>query len=142
MRIIMTILWIAVAVGPIAADFNDTHLFNSDWPPHSRLHMMTVFTSAVSLAVFGLWLVWGPTVSRLHNLRLSGVLGALYTIGLLVACLTMPMYGGSLYWVDTQPRAASLSDENLIVFIVTSTIFIGLTAWLYRASWTARNSKS
>ena len=132
MRIIMTILWIAIAVGPIANDFNATHLFNPDWTPHARLHMMTVFTSAVALSLFGFWLVWGPAVSRLHNLRLSGVLGFLYTLSLVVACVTMPMYGGSLYWTDTQPRAASLSDENLVVFLVTTVIFAVLTAWSYR----------
>ena len=106
MQVFMSLLWILVAWGPINADFNDTHLFNPDWPPHARLHMMTVFTSAVALAIFGLYLVWGKTHSRLERLRLSALLGFLYVLGLIVAAMTMPLYGGSLYWADTTGRAA------------------------------------
>jgi hypothetical protein len=134
MRIFMTILWISVAVGPIAADFNPTHLFNPDWPPHARFHMMTVFTSAVAIALFGLYLCWGPAKSRLANLRAGAVLGTLYTVSLLVATFTMPMYGGSLYWRDTELRPVSIADENLIVFACTTIVFIILLIVLFRQS--------
>ena len=133
MRLFMTALWISVAWGPIAADFNATHLFNPDWLPHAKLHMMTVFTTSVALGIFGLYLVWGRTQSRPERLRLSAVLGLVYVIGLIVASLTMPMYGGSLYWTDTEPSPAKLSDENLIVFLVTGAVFLMLTIVLYGA---------
>jgi hypothetical protein len=132
MRTFMTILWISVAVGPIAADFNSTHLFNPDWPPHAKLHMMTVFSSAVALGLFGLYLCWAPAKSRLDSLRLSALLGTLYTTGLIVATLTMPFYGGSLYWKDLEPRAADVGDENLIVFLCTAAVFTLLLIVLYR----------
>ena len=120
-------------VGPIAADFNATHLFNPDWLPHARLHVMRVFTTSVALGIFGLYLVWGRTQSRPERLRLSAVLGLVYVIGLIVASLTMPMYGGSLYWTDTVPSPAKLSDQNLIVFLVTGAVFLVLTIVLYAA---------
>jgi hypothetical protein len=131
MQLFMSLLWIMVAWGPINADFNNTHLFNPDWPPHARLHMMTVFTTAVAVAVFGLYLVWGQTFSRLERLRLSAVLGCIYVLGLIVASLTMPSYGGSLYWEDSQPRAASLNDANLVVFLVTGVVFLLLAVLLF-----------
>lgn len=133
MRLFMTVLWVAVAWGPIGADFNDTHIFNPDWVPHAKLHMMTVFTTSVALGIFGLYLVWGKTHSRPERLRLSAVLGLVYVIGLIVASLTMPMYGGSLYWFDTEPSPAKLSDENLIVFLVTGAVFLVLTILIYSA---------
>ena len=132
MRTFMTVLWIWVAVGPIVADFDVTHLFNPDWAPHAKLHMMTVFTTAVALGLFGLYLCWGPAKSRLDSLRLSALLGTLYTFGLIVATITMPLYGGSLYWIDHEPRAAQLGDENLIIFLCTATIFTILLVVLYR----------
>jgi hypothetical protein len=133
MRLFMTALWILAAWGPIGADFNDTHLFNPDWMPHAKLHMMTVFTTSVALGIFGLYLVWGQTHSRPERLRLSAVPGLVYVIGLIVAAMTMPMYGGSLYWFDTEPSAAKLGDENLIVFLVTGAVFLTLTIVLYGA---------
>jgi polyferredoxin len=73
------------------------------------------------------------TQSRPERLRLSAVLGLVYVIGLIVASLTMPMYGGSLYWTDTEPIPARLSDENLIVFLVTGAVFLVLMIVLYGA---------
>ena len=127
----MSLLWLMVAWGPINADFNDTHLFHPDWLPHARLHMMTVFTTAVALALFGLYLVWGPTASRRERLQLSAVVGLLYVLGLIVASLTMPWYGGSLVWDDATPRAASLEDANLVVFLGTGAVFLLLTIVLH-----------
>ena len=131
MRVFLTVLWISLAVGPIANDFNATHLFNPDWSPHARLHMMTVFTSAVAIALYGLYATWGPTLSRLQSLRQSTLLGLLYVFSLCVAAISMPMYGGSMYWDDVEPRAATLADENFIVFIVTTIVFAVVVAVLF-----------
>lgn len=131
MRVLLTVLWISVAVGPIANDFNATHLFNPDWPPHARLHMMTVFTSAVAIALYGLFATWGPTLSRLQSLRQSTLLGLLYVFGLCVAATSIPLYGGSMYSDDVEPRAATLADENYIVFISITIVFAVAAAILF-----------
>ena len=120
----MSLLWVGVAVGPIANDYNATHLFNPDWP---RLHMMTVFTSAVALAIYGLYLCWGPAISRLQSVRLSAILGLLYTASLVVAVLLIPTYGGSMVWDDTATRPPSLESENFVVFISVMAAFLVLT---------------
>jgi hypothetical protein len=131
MQLIMSVLWVMVAWGPIWYDFNDTHLFNPDWSPHARFHMMMVFSDVVALAVFGLYLVWGKTCSRLERLRLSAVAGFLYVLGVAIAARTMPMYGGSMHWDDTAPRAATLADGNYVVFLVTCAVFLLLLVLLY-----------
>ena len=96
--------------------------------------MMTVFTSAVTIALYGLFRCRGPIWSRLDSLRPGALLGSLYTAGPLVATLAMPAYGGSLYWQDNQMRAATLGYENLIVFSCTTIIFTILLVMLYRRS--------
>jgi hypothetical protein len=131
MQFFMTLLWIMIAWGPIANDFNETHLFNPGWPPHAKLHMMTMITSGVSLAVFGLYIVWGKTASRLERLRLSAVAGFLYMLALIIASMTMPMYGGSMSSEDTAARAATLADVNYVVFLVTGLVFLVLTVMLH-----------
>jgi hypothetical protein len=131
LRAFMTLLWISVAVGPIAADFNATHLFNPGWSPHARFHMMTVFSSAVALALFGLYLCWGPTASRHYSLKISALLGFLYTLSLLIATIGMPFYGGSLYWRDFSPRPPVISDPNLVVFLCVTAIFAILLFMLW-----------
>jgi hypothetical protein len=61
----------------------------------------------------------------------QSVAGLLYVAGLIVASVTMPMYGGSMYWEDTLPRAATFADENFVVFVATGGVFLVLTFMLY-----------
>lgn len=122
-RVLMSFLWVSVSAGLLINDFNATHLLNPVWPPHARLHMMTLFTSTVALSLFGLYLCWGPTNSRAQNMKLCAVAGTLYMYGLVIAALTMPYYGGSMEWTDTSPRPASFDNENFVVFLWVAAIF-------------------
>ena len=123
MRLVMTALWIMIAAGGLVNDFNASHLFNPGWPPHARLHMMSMLTSGVALALFGLYLCWGPAASRLQSIKLSALLGFLFTLGLVVACLTIPMYGGSMDPTDIEMRPATFANENFLVFVNTTCVF-------------------
>jgi len=131
MQLLMSALWLSVSAGLFINDFNATHLFNPDWPPHARLHMMMLFCTTGAFTLLGLYLCWGPTGSRLQNLKLSAVAGTLYMYGTVTAALTMPYYGGSMEWTDTSARAASLANENFVVFIYVTAIFTALTIFMH-----------
>ena len=131
MRLFMTLLWLSVSAGLFINDFNATHLFNPDWPPHARLHMMMLFMTTGAFTLLGLFLCWGPAESRLQSLRLSAIAGALYMYGTLIAALTMPNYGGSMEWTDTAPRVATLANENFVVFIYVTAIFSVLLIFMH-----------
>jgi hypothetical protein len=131
MRIFMTLLWLSVSAGLFINDFNATHLFNPDWPPHARLHMMMLFMTTGAFTLLGLYLCWGPAESRLQSLRLSAIAGTLYMYGTVIAALTMPNYGGSMEWTDIAPRTASLANENFVVFIYVTAIFTALLIFMH-----------
>jgi hypothetical protein len=47
-RKVLNVVAGATAVGGFAADWNRTHLFNPNWPPHARFHdAMTIATGAL-----------------------------------------------------------------------------------------------
>jgi len=131
MQLLMSLLWISISAGLFINDFNDTHLMNPGWPPHARLHMMMLFTTTAVLTLIGLYLTWGPTPSRLHNLRLASVAGTLYMVGTCVAAVTMPYYGGSMEYTDSVPHAAGLDNQNFVVFLYMTVIFIALTVFIH-----------
>jgi len=131
MQLVMSALWISVSAGLFINDFNSTHLFNPDWPPHARLHMMMLFMTTGAFTLLGLYLCWGPADSRLQSLKLSAIAGSLYMYGTVAAALTMPYYGGSMEWTDTVSRGASLNNENFIVFIYVTAIFTLLCVFMH-----------
>ncbi len=53
-RRILNFVAAATAVGGFAADYNRTHLFNPNWPPHARFHDAQTITLGALLGGAGL----------------------------------------------------------------------------------------
>jgi len=45
-------------IGAYAADWNETHIYNRNWPPHAKFHNAQTMAMAVVLAVASLYFVW------------------------------------------------------------------------------------
>ncbi len=67
------------AVGAVAADWNETHVFNPTWPPHAKLfHNAQTITLAVEMAAVSLWELWGLGPANRSRLRRATLCGGLF----------------------------------------------------------------
>jgi sulfite exporter TauE/SafE len=57
-RVILTLALIGTIVGPVMADWNESHVFNERWPSHARFHGVVSIGMAVLMSLFGLWQLW------------------------------------------------------------------------------------
>jgi hypothetical protein len=57
-RNLLTLANVITAVAPLAADWNDSHIFNERWPAHARFHGVTALTMTTTLASANIWSVW------------------------------------------------------------------------------------
>lgn len=55
---LLTLANVITAVGPLSADWNDSHIFNERWPGHARFHGVTALTMTVTLSSANIWSVW------------------------------------------------------------------------------------
>jgi hypothetical protein len=55
---LLTLANVITAVAPVAADWNDSHIFNKRWPGHARFHGVTALAMAVTLSSANIWSVW------------------------------------------------------------------------------------
>jgi hypothetical protein len=61
-RGLLTLANVITVAAPIAADWNDSHIFNQSWPGHARFHGVTAVAMASSLSAVNIWSLWsGPT---------------------------------------------------------------------------------
>ena len=67
-KLLLTFTIVSVAMGPLTADLNNTHIFNPDWPPHARFHNAVGLFSSIGFALLGLWLLWKKTTEFRTNL--------------------------------------------------------------------------
>ena len=57
-RVLLSVLVTISTLVSIAADWNSSHVFNPDWPPHARFHDIMLLTLLVGLLPLLLWLLW------------------------------------------------------------------------------------
>jgi hypothetical protein len=57
-RGLLTLANVITVVAPIAADWNDSHIFNKSWPGHARFHGVTALAMTSSLSAVNIWSVW------------------------------------------------------------------------------------
>jgi uncharacterized protein DUF6640 len=54
----LTLANVITAVAPVAADWNDSHIFNERWPAHARFHGVTALAMPTTLSSSSIWSVW------------------------------------------------------------------------------------
>jgi vacuolar-type H+-ATPase subunit I/STV1 len=63
-RTLVTVALIATIVGPVGADWNDSHVFNPAWPPHARFHAVAGLGLTAGFGLIGLCLLWKRSADR------------------------------------------------------------------------------
>ena len=55
---LLTLANVITVAAPLAADWNDSHIFNERWPAHARFHGVTALSMTVTLSAANIWSVW------------------------------------------------------------------------------------
>jgi hypothetical protein len=63
-RSLLTLANAITAAAPLAADWNDSHIFNERWPAHARFHGVTALAMATTLSSLNIWSVWSGASDR------------------------------------------------------------------------------
>jgi hypothetical protein len=129
-RCLFTLNAIGLAVGGFAADWNHTHIFNPDWPPHAKFHNGQTLAFGVLCAMATLFFTWRRSGDRRTNVLAAATTGGL-TLWAQAAAYTVP----GVAWTDPQFLKAgqSLNDfgpqvyfEMIVTFVV---LLASLLAW-------------
>jgi hypothetical protein len=57
-RSLLTLANVITMTAPLAADWNDSHIFNERWPAHARFHGVTALAMSTTLSSASIWSVW------------------------------------------------------------------------------------
>jgi hypothetical protein len=61
---LLTLANVITVVAPVAADWNDSHIFNKRWPAHARFHGVTALAMATTLASANIGSMWATDGDR------------------------------------------------------------------------------
>lgn len=57
-RSMLTLANVITVAGPVAADWNESHIFNERWPAHARFHGVTALGMVTALSSASIWSLW------------------------------------------------------------------------------------
>jgi hypothetical protein len=97
-RGLLTLANLITVVAPVAADWNDSHIFNRRWPSHARFHGVVALAMTSSLAGLNLWSLWSPSTDQ----RTSRLFAAAVPVGYWAPFLVAPLVRGT--GVDDPPH--------------------------------------
>jgi hypothetical protein len=124
-RGLLTLANLITALAPVAADCNDSHIFNQRWPSHARFHGVVALAMTSGLAGLTLWSLWSDATDR-HTSRLFA---AAVPVGYWAPFLVAPLVPGT--GVDDPPhpipRVAGMPTSLLGAAATTCTAVAG---WL------------
>jgi hypothetical protein len=121
-RLLLSVAIISVAIAPLTADLNETHIFNHEWPPHARFHTAVLMFLSIGLSLIGLWLLWRRT-SEFRTHVFVAMLIPVLSWGSFFLALLLPETGAEDVPGEL-PRVAGL-PVNLFVaamFVVLSVV--------------------
>ena len=63
-RGLLTVANVITVAAPVAADWNDSHVFNEHWPAHARCHGVTALAMTATLSSVNIWSIWSAASDR------------------------------------------------------------------------------
>ena len=115
-RLLFTAIALAIAVGPMFADFNRTHATNPLWTPHARFHVVWQVLCQAGVSSVILFLLWVPSPAYETHIWLAAVLNYVWGASFFATLASMPLFEGSLKDVNgIKPFRFVIGGDEVLV---------------------------
>jgi hypothetical protein len=109
--------------GPAIRDTGSSHLLNSEWVGHARVHLMWLLGFMVTSGVINLYFIWRKKTPKLGDLHISFLWQGCNLVGFWIAVVLVRSYGGAI--VDPRYHTAFFGiDENVFGFSILTAIYV------------------
>ena len=123
-RLLLSVTVLSVAMAPLTADLNESHIYNSDWPPHARFHTAVLMLLSIGLSLIGLWLLWRRT-SEFRTYVFVAMLIPVLSWGSFFLALLLPGTGAE----DVPGELPRVVGLPVNLFVAAMFILVSVVAW-------------
>jgi hypothetical protein len=117
----LSVAAIWTAVNGLIADWNYTHVFNPEWPPHAKYHDALSIIVGILLGVVALGYLWRRDAKSTDDLEFSIVCMSVFWLTLLLG-FTFPGTGGTASeHPEFVPKVAGIRLNEVFIGIVSLT---------------------
>ncbi len=131
-KLLISFIAVFTAISPYLADWNNTHIYNPNWPPHAKFHNAQTMIFGAYLGLLSLWALWGrKDISESEKLNQGTLLAALYWLAQMPAIL----FPGTAFNDPNglpMPTVLGVQTNQVLLGIVFILPIIGLGYYLER----------
>lgn len=84
-RCLLSLVAAVTIFGSFLADWNTTHIFNPNWPPHARFHNGQTMSVGVLLGLAALFFTWRRKGDAVTNLIAAALFASFYWVSQVMA---------------------------------------------------------
>jgi hypothetical protein len=125
-RLIFTVIGVSLPVAAHMADMNQTHIYNSRWPPHAKFHNGQTLSMSLLLGGLTTFLAWWPSNNVPAMVTAAGGAANLYFISQSTAIL----YPDTAY---SDPEFKPQTVRGVPLAVVIDVVYLSaavLASWL------------
>lgn len=144
-RLLLSFVAISNSASPYIADFNYTHVYNPNWPPHARFHNGQTMSMGFVLGLTALYYAWRPVFSKTQYTK-AMTKDSLFTATVIATLYWITGLSASLYpgcaWQDPEFLGTEI-DYKTLGGPAQLTVFSvhGIVAWVAYALESSRLGK-
>lgn len=131
-RILLSVLAVFTTAVSIGVDWNDSHVFNSDWVPHAVFHDVMLLVLLVGITVISLWLLWRRSAEPAIAIRVTSALQIIFWGSFYIA-VWVPGASPSAEVGATPPTLLGIPLYPNMVVAVIVIVLAAFADWLYHS---------
>ena len=127
-KILLTI-GVFVFFGPLVKDTGESHLMNTEWVGHAKVHLAWLLGYMFFSGLANLYFIWFRKPFKISHLYLSVLWQATHLLGFWAAIIMVPSYSGTI--ADHRYHVEIFGiDENIFVFTILSVVLVIAYYWI------------
>jgi hypothetical protein len=77
-KILVSLVSLVTIFGAFLFDWDETHIFNPNWPPHAKFHNGQTMSMGVALGLLSLYLLWRKKTISNFEFNIAVLISSLY----------------------------------------------------------------
>jgi hypothetical protein len=120
-RALVTLVSIWAAFGSYAFDWNATHIFNPEWPPHAKFHNAQTMLLGTALGLLALHTLWRAVGDATLRLRFATAAASFYWLTQIGALF----FPGTALFDPNQRHPGQLPEQLIVDAVMLSLLSLG-----------------